>query len=178
MSLITVKNSKNLAAHLSTTQFVPDCHKTQGMCDKVVSEDSFQLKYCHDKYETQETCNKSVDDFLSGLKLFLICFIPGLLQVKWLKNFLLFYMEIMIYSILMKIQVMSILSYNQMRILSKDLNINVWLLAWHIKFEKCKAFKKELNEELLLIARHPKKWWNFCITENYTWRLDIGEKPL
>ena len=67
----------------------------------------------------------------------------------------------------MKILTMSILSCNQMGILSKDLdNINVRLLAWHIEFEKRKAFKKELNEELMLISWHPRRWWNFCITED------------
>ena len=29
-------------------------------------------------------------------------------------------------------------------------------LAWHVKFEKCKTFKKELNKELMLIAWHPR----------------------
>ena len=31
----------------------------------------------------------------------------------------------------------------------------VRLLAWHIKFKKCKALEKELNEELMPIALHP-----------------------
>ena len=38
------------------------------MCDKIVSDDPFKLKYCHDKYKTQEMCNKAVDDFLPALK--------------------------------------------------------------------------------------------------------------
>ena len=29
-------------------------------------------------------------------------------------------------------------------------------LTWHIKFQQRKAFKKELNEELMLIAWHPR----------------------
>ena len=33
-----------------------------------------------------------------------------------------------------------------------DTIIIVRLLAWHIKFEKCKALKEELNEELMPIA--------------------------
>ena len=40
------------------------------------------------------------------------------------------------------------------------------LLAWHIKFEKCKALKKKVSEELMPIAWHPKRWWNFCISED------------
>ena len=44
--------------------------------------------------------------------------------------------------------------------------IDITLLAWHIKFEKCKARKKELNEELMSIAWHPKRWWNVCMSED------------
>ena len=43
-------------------------YKTQEMCNKIVSEDPFMLKYCHDRYKTQGMCNKSVDDFLPAFK--------------------------------------------------------------------------------------------------------------
>ena len=38
-------------------------------------------------------------------------------------------------------------------------------MAWHIKFEKRKALKKNINEELIPTAWHPKRWWNFCMSE-------------
>ena len=38
------------------------------MCDKVVSEDRFMLKYCLDKYKAQEMCYKAVDSCLLALK--------------------------------------------------------------------------------------------------------------
>ena len=38
------------------------------MCDKVVFEDPLMLKYCLDKYKTQEMCDKAADDFLPALK--------------------------------------------------------------------------------------------------------------
>ena len=41
----------------------------------------------------------------------------------------------------------------------------VRFLAWHSKFEKCKALRKESNEKLIPIAWHPKRWWNFCMSE-------------
>ena len=63
-----------------------------------------------------------------------------------------------------------------MGILNIDLNnINVYnnlikmililLFFWLgiVKYAKGKALKKELNEELMLIAWHPKRWWNFCL---------------
>ena len=43
--------------------------------------------------------------------------------------------------------------------------ILIRLLAWHIKFDKRKALKKELNEGLIPIACHPKRW-NFCMSED------------
>ena len=60
-------------------------------------------------------------------------------------------------------------SYNEMGILSADLNninrddtnydeddpetiIHIRLFTWHVKFEKRKAIKKELNEEFMFIA--------------------------
>ena len=44
--------------------------------------------------------------------------------------------------------------------------IHIILLAWHIKFEKRKALNKELNEELMLVEWHPRRWWNFCMSED------------
>ena len=38
-----------------------------------------------------------------------------------------------------------------------ETTILVRLLAWHIKFAKRKALKKELHEELIPIAWNPKK---------------------
>ena len=40
------------------------------------------------------------------------------------------------------------------------------LLVWHIKFKKCKPLKKKLSEELMPVAWHPKRWWNFCISKD------------
>ena len=78
-----------------------------------------------------------------------------------------------IYSILMKILVMSLFSCNEMGILNIDLNninldnnfdeddydniILIRLLAWHIKFEKRKALRKNISEELMPILWRPKR---------------------
>ena len=43
--------------------------------------------------------------------------------------------------------------------------IQIRLLAWHIKFQKRKTLKKQLNEELMLIPWHSRRWWTFCISE-------------
>ena len=43
---------------------------------------------------------------------------------------------------------------------------NVWLLAWYFKFEKRKALKKKISEELIPIVWYRKRWWNFCMSED------------
>ena len=39
------------------------------MCDKIVSDDPFKIEYCHNKYKTQEMCNKAADDFVPVFKI-------------------------------------------------------------------------------------------------------------
>ena len=76
-------------------------------------------------------------------------FLVGFIQVKWLKNFLLLSMQIIIYS--------NFIEHEHETI------IHIRLLVWHIKFEKPKVLKEDLNEKLVLITWYPKKWWNFCM---------------
>ena len=94
MSLIAIWLKKCLS-HPSTTVCVPECYKSQGMCniavnrcflvfdsipdwyktqemcDGVVSEDHFLIVHCPDKYETQRIGDEAVDDFLAALKFIL-----------------------------------------------------------------------------------------------------------
>ena len=73
-------------------KYVPECYKTQEMCNKtalrcffvldsisdkyktkeicdIVVSSFFYIVYCPDKYETQRTCSEVVDDSLAALKL-------------------------------------------------------------------------------------------------------------
>ena len=74
-----------------------DWHKSQNVCDEVNFEDSFMLKYCPDRCNTQEICNKAVDASLSGLN-----FVPDwFVTTKLIKKLMI------IQSLLMKILVIS-----------------------------------------------------------------------
>ena len=44
--------------------------------------------------------------------------------------------------------------------------IFVRLLAWHIIIEKRKILKKELKEKLMPLAWHPKRLWDWCVSED------------
>ena len=47
------------------------------MCDKIVFKEPFILKYCFDRFKTQEICDKAVDGFLLTIK-----FIPDWFVMK------------------------------------------------------------------------------------------------
>ena len=46
----------------------PDQYKTQEMCDKVVSQDPFMLKYCPGKYKTKK-CIRSCSCFSTSIRM-------------------------------------------------------------------------------------------------------------
>ena len=52
-----------------------------------------------------------------------------------------------------------------MKVISESI-IDIKCLAWHIKFDKRKALKKDINEELIFVAWHPKRWWKFCMSKD------------
>ena len=49
--------------------------------------------------------------------------------------------------------------------------VHVRLLAWHNKFEKRKACKKDIRKELMPAACHPSRWWDWCLPED--WKKEI-----
>ena len=77
--------------YANALEFVPDRYKTQGMCNKVVFENPFLLKYSHDNIRLKKYVIKS-----------LMSFPIGFLQVNRLKNFLLLCTQIMVYYFMMK----------------------------------------------------------------------------
>ena len=48
---------------------VPNRYKTHEISNKVVSKETFMLKYCLDRHKIQEMCDKVVDACLPALKL-------------------------------------------------------------------------------------------------------------
>ena len=149
---------KAVSTNPSTIKFAPECFMIQEMCEKAVRRCFFVFVYIPDQYKTQEMCDRvvsedsfSVDDSLAWLKL-----IPNLFVTsKMIKElFTAFYED---ENILYFNEDSSnvVFSCNEMGIFKIDLkNINpddnfdeddidsiihIWLLAWHIKFEKRKA---------------------------------------
>ena len=115
-------------------------------------------------------CGKAVDDCLAALT-----FIPDwLVASKIIKKLLTALYEDDNILYFNEDSGNAVLSRNKMVILNIDLNninlddtnyneddpetiIHVRPLIWHIAFENHKALKKELNEELMLVAWHPRR---------------------
>ena len=49
--------------------FMPNCFKTEEMCDRVVPEDALFIVYWSDNYITQKMCDEAVDNSLATLTL-------------------------------------------------------------------------------------------------------------
>ena len=47
------------------------------------------------------------------------------------------------------------------------------LLACRIKFEKRKELKKKTSEELMPVAWHPRRWWDFCVPEDERKEIEL-----
>ena len=54
--------------YLSTIQFIPECYKTQEMCNKVAHTCFFLFYFFHDPFKTHKICDEAVDDCLVALK--------------------------------------------------------------------------------------------------------------
>ena len=148
------------------------------MCDSIVSEDHVLIVHCPDKYITQKMCNKAVDDSPVALKLIHDWFVTS----KIIKNFFtaLYAHENILYFNEDSGNVA--FSCNEVGILNIDLNninldnnfnedapdtiILIRLLACHIKFKKHKELKKKISKELMPIAWHPKRWRDWCLSED------------
>ena len=127
------------------------------MCDRDISDYLFLIVYCPNKYITQKMFDEVVDDYLAALKLIHEWFVTSKMIKKLFtalyadKNILYFNED----------SGNVVFNYNEMGILNIDLNnvnldnnfdeddpdiiILIRLLALHIKFEKRKSLKKELN---------------------------------
>ena len=40
------------------------------------------------------------------------------------------------------------------------------LIEWYDSYEKHKAQKAEIKEDLIPVAWHPSRWWDWCVTED------------
>ena len=136
------------------------------MCDKIISENPVSLKYVLDQYKTQQMCSKAVDDCLTTLKLIPDCLFRVFFTDLYADENILYFNED---------SSNVVFNYNETSIRNIDLNciklgdnnfdkddpeIIIMSDFWQgiSNLKKRKAFKKELNKELMPVGWHPNRW--------------------
>ena len=127
---------KAVNTHPSTIKFVSECFMTRGMCNKAINV--FFVFDSTDRYKTQEMCDRVV-----SRDSFLIVYCSGKYKTKttalyadentWVSKWVFLYIKILIILTLIK-------NFDED---DTDTIILIRLFAWHIKFENFKAFEKK-----------------------------------
>ena len=154
---------------------ISDQYKTQEMCITVVSECASLIAYCPDKYKNVWW---SCWCCLAALKLVPDWFVTSkniekIFTATYTDENILYFNEgpgDAIFNsngrVILNIDLNNINLDNNFDEDDNDTIILIRLLAWHIKFEKRKELEKELSEELMPLAWHPNRWWDWCMSKD------------
>ena len=141
-------------------KYVPDYLKTEKMCERAVEEDSWPLVYVPDCFKRKDMC-KGVCPHPR-----LIGHVPDHFKTQEMCNkaveldpsFLWFVTDWFV-------------SQEQLRLWhdSDDWLIRWWynnrLIKWYKGYQRRKAQKASIKEELVRVAWHPSRWWDWYMSE-------------
>ena len=142
-------------------EYVPDQFVTQEMCNEAAQSDPWVLEHVPDQYKTQKMCNEAVQSN------------PEMLE-----------------------HVSD--QYKTQKMCNEAVQSDPWVLehvpdwfmtlqeTWYEDFDdddvlitlrdayiKRKIQKAKIKEELMPVAWHPDRWWNWCVTEDEKKELEI-----
>ena len=159
-------------------RFIPDHLKTQGMCNKAVEKDPYNLKYVPNQFKTRKMCEKAVEDDPETLK-----FVLNQYKAQWLceraieedsynLNFVPDRYKIQEMCNQAVAEGLSLLEYVPDWFVTRE-----WMLMWygddedkffkwHDSYIRRKAQKALIKEELMVIAWHPSRHWDWSMSEN------------
>ena len=136
--------------------YVPDHLKTQEMCKRAVEKDPYTLKFVPDHFKTQEMCKKVAEEYPWWLK-----DVPDHLKTRemceraveddpWSLKFVpdWFVMQELI------------------KIWHDHCGDDGKLIEWYEGYKKRKDQKAQIKKELMRIAWHPSRWWDWCVPED------------
>ena len=128
------------------------------MCEKAVEVCSWQLKYVLDRFKTKTMCKKAVEDGPETLEYVLDHFKTQDMCYQVARPYI------------------SSLKYVPDRFVTQQ-QIKLWydedyvykrpeIIEWYNCYQKRKAQKASIKKELLPIAWHPSKYWDWCVPED------------
>ena len=119
-------------------EYVPDHFNTEEMCDEAVRRRPCTIEFIPDHFKTQEMCDKAVKDDTSSLQFLPDCFITRGWVNMWYDN----YYDDDYYD-----------DYEDK------------FFKWFDGYKKLKVRRASIKEELLPIAWHPSRHWDWCMSE-------------
>ena len=154
---------------------IPDRFKIQGMYIKAVKEDPSNLRRVPDHLKTQEICNEAV-----RIKTALLGYVPDRLTTKEMCS------EALgvgpwrlkrgeMYNVMVVEGVSSMVCVPDWFVTQQQIKIwhdydeycnNDEAIEWYEGHRKRKAQKAQIKKELMPIAYHPSRWWDWCVPED------------
>ena len=137
---------------------VPNQFVTQEMCNEAVQSDPWVIRFVPDQYKTQEMFNEAVEKSSRALR-----FLPDQYRTQ---------------------EMCSRAVQRIPRVLGKvpdwfvtqemcNEDFDDVLITWRDAYIKRKAQKAKIKEELMPVAWHPDRWWNWCVPEHEKEELEI-----
>ena len=167
--------------------FIPDCFKTQDMCDKAVDKHPWCFKSVPDKFKTQKMCEKAFDPEIDEREDMSLCFIPNKFKTQEIceKAVDKYPQDFQYVPDYFKTQEMcdkaanenpQILGYIPDYFITREMiendnhsrcnYSNAIFHAWFNAYKERKAQKAQMKAELLPITWHPDRVVDWCFDED------------
>ena len=130
---------------------VPEHLKTQEMWNKAVQSVPWVLRFVPDQFVTQDMCNKAIQ----GVP-WLLGFVPDQFKTQQMCN------EAVQNDPKMVEFVPDYFVTQEMEEFDDD---DVFI-TWYKGYKQRKAQKAQIKEELMPVAWHPDRWWDWCMPED------------
>ena len=152
-------------------QFVPDHFKTQEMCNNAVREGTYSLRFVPDHLKTQEMCDNAVDieprplafapeRFKRFMDPWSLKIIPDHFKTQEI------YDKVVDHSSYSVIHVPDWFVIQQQAGPWHDDDNYDELIEWYNGYKKRKTKKTKIEEELILVAWHLSRWWDWRVPED------------
>ena len=138
---------------------ISDNLKTQKMCNEAMRIEPYSLAFVPDRFKTQKMCDKTIE-----IDPFTLWHVPGNLKTQGM--------------CIRAVEAgLGLLEYVPDWFVTQQ-QLKIWhddddyyydddeLNKWYNRYQKHKAQKLKIKEELLPIAWHPSRWWDWCMSED------------
>ena len=126
----------------------PDYFKMQKICERVIEDEPETLGFVLDHLKTKKICEKVVEKYPYNLKI-----VPDHLKTQQMCN-----KAVRMDPWFLQYVPNWFVTQKQIKIWYK--NFKLYEAEWYEGYQKRKALKASIKEELLPIAWHPSRWWD------------------